>query len=272
MTHATLASTMRALRTSFALAALLAVAARADPRPAESFALHYDVYYRVFPVLSVDVASRTDYDGYRTTVSLRTSGVLGVVAPWESTAIASGTIDDGALRPAFYRAQSSFRSRRQRIDLAYAGTGTVKGEVDGTLSDGKRENVPTWLRDGTVDPITASALTAQRLATTGTCAGTVPIFDGLRRYDLQYEDLGMTTLPASRRDPYEGPARHCRATVHSIAGFLLTGDHAGERATELSAWLAPPLPGASPVAVRIEVTGTGGTLDAYLSRATPADL
>jgi hypothetical protein len=260
---------MRRLRTSLALAILLPVVARAEAEPPASLTLHYDIYYGVFRVLSVDVASRTDDDGYRTAVSLRTAGVLAVVAPWESKAVAGGTIDDGTVRPAFYRAESEYRSRRQRIDLAYARTGAVHGDVDGMLSDGEREEVPGPLRDRTVDPITASILTAQRLATTGTCAGTVPIFDGLRRYDLHYGDLGMTMIPPSRRDPYEGPARHCRATVQSIAGFLLTGDRAGERATELSAWLAPPVPGAGPVAVRIEVRGTRGTLNAHLARATP---
>ena len=34
----------------------------------------------------------------------------------------------------------------------------------------------------------------------------------LRRYDLVYEDLGMTEIKPSRRDPYQ-PARLCRATV-----------------------------------------------------------
>jgi hypothetical protein len=261
---------MRVLPMGLALVVLLAVAVPSGARPAESLRLRYDIYYSVFPVLSIDVASRVDHDGYRADVALRTAGVLSFVAPWESRAVAGGSIDDGSVRPAFYRAQSVVRSRRQRIDLAYGRTGAVHHEVDGVLSDGEREEVPGWLRDGTVDPITASFLTAQRLASTGTCAGTVPVFDGLRRYDLHYADLGTTALPPSRRDPYEGAARLCRATVHSIAGFLLTGDRAGERATELSAWLAPPVPGASPVAVRIEVTGSRGTLHAHLARATPA--
>jgi hypothetical protein len=97
----------------------------------------------------------------------------------------------------------------------------------------------------------------------------VPIYDGLRRYDLRYEDLGDVELERSRRDPYRGPARLCRATVHSIAGFLRTGDHAGERATEMSTWLASPAPGVAPVVVRIQVHGTRGTLNVHLSRVAP---
>ena len=139
--------------------------------------------------------------------------------------------------------------------------------MNGVLTDGDREQVPDDLRQGTVDPITASAEVAQRLAATGSCAGVVPIFDGLRRYDLVYEDLGMTEIGPSRRDPYRGPARLCRASVRSIAGFLRTGDRAGERATEIRTWLAPPLAGAAPVAVRIDLSGMRGTLHAHLASA-----
>jgi hypothetical protein len=49
--------------------------------------------------------------------------------------------------------------------------------VNGVLTDGDREQVPDDLRHGTIDPITASAVVAQRLAATGSCAGVVPIFD-----------------------------------------------------------------------------------------------
>jgi hypothetical protein len=196
--------------------------------------------------------------------------MLDAFVRWQSRAVVHGRVDGATLRPSVYRAQSAYRDRQQRIDLTYDRAGTVRGDVDGLLTDGERDVVPDALRDGTVDPITATALLAQWLASTGSCTGTVPIFDGLRRYDLRYEDLGPAELAPSWRDPYRGPARLCRATVHSIAGFLRTGDRAGERATEVSTWLAPPLPGAMPIAVRIALRGTRGSLHVHLARAEEA--
>ena len=236
---------------------------------AQELALHYDVYYLVLPVLSVDVASSLDADRYSTTVSLRTAGVLGFFASWSSRATARGGIDRGVVRPSSYRVDSAYRDRTQQIDLEYGRAGMVHGAVTGILTDGERDDVPGALRDGTLDPVSASAALGRRLAATGSCAGIVQVFDGIRRYDLRYEDLGTAQLPPSRRDPYRGPARHCRATIDPIAGFLRTGEHAGERATELDAWLAPPLDGAEPVTVRMDVEGARGTLHAHLARATP---
>jgi uncharacterized protein DUF3108 len=246
---------------------LVATLARPATRAEEDLALHYDVYWLAFRILSVDLDSRVEPAGYRTTVSLETAGILATLAPWRSQAEASGAIDGAMLHPLFYRGHSAYRDRRQSVDLEYERGGTVRGDVEGVLMDGDRDAVPDELRRDTVDPLTASTVVARRLVETGTCAGTVPVFDGLRRYDLAYEDLGAVELEPSRRDAYRGPARHCRATVAAIAGFLRTGDRAGERATDVSAWLAPPLPGASPVAVRIEVVGTRGTLRAHLAHA-----
>ena len=253
------------------LALVLASAACAEARAARRLALHYDAYYLAMPILSLDVVSEVEPETYHTTVDLRTAGVLHAFVRWQSRAVTHGRVDGRTLRPIAYRAQSDYRKRRQLIDLTYGHGGRVQSDVVGILTDGEREAVPEALRDGTVDPITASAVLAQWLASTGSCTGTVPIFDGLRRYDLRYEDLGPAELPRSGRDPYYGPARLCRATVHSIAGFLRTGDRAGERATEVSTWLAPPLPGAAPVAVRIVVRGTRGTLNVHLARASEAD-
>jgi hypothetical protein len=241
-----------------------------DAYAAQDLTLHYEIYYLAFPIISVDVASRVRPDAYSTTVALKTEGVLGVFAGWQSEATASGAIDGGTVRPVSYRARSAYRDRHQRIDLDYERAGAVRGEVAGMLTDGERDDVPDALRADTLDPVSASAALGRRLAATGSCAGTLRVFDGLRRYDLRYEDLGEADLPPSRRDPYRGPARLCRATIEPIAGFLRTGDHAGERATELSAWLAPPLAGAEPVVVRIDLEGTRGTLHAHLARATPA--
>jgi len=240
-----------------------------DAHAAQDLSLHYDVYYLAFPVLSVDVASRVEPKAYRTTVALRTAGILGVFAPWESHATARGEIDGTTVRPSSYRADSAYRDREQQIDLEYERAGTVHGGVRGVLTDGERDDVPDALRDGTLDPLSASAALARRLAATGTCTGTVHVFDGLRRYDLRYVDLGTAELVPSRHDPYHGPARHCRATIEPIAGFLRTGEHAGERATELSAWIAPPLDGAEPVTVRMDVEASRGTLHAHLASVTP---
>lgn len=224
--------------------------------------LHYDVYYLAMPVVAVDVDAQRDAAGYRTTVALRAAGILRAFAPWESHVEADGTIDGATVRPHAYRVENAYRARHQRIALAFAGDGGVHGDVDGALTDDERERVPQALCEDTLDPVSASAAVAERLVATGTCAGTLRVYDGLRRYDLRYVDLGSAPLEPSSHDPYRGEAHVCRATVEPIAGFL----PAGERATEVTTWLAPPVDGARPLAVRMDLAGPHGTLHVHLAR------
>jgi hypothetical protein len=256
---------MRLLSRVLVLGACLASSPALGDR---ELALQYDGYYLLFHVISIDTTSSVDPAAYRTNMTLRTTGLLGALGRWQSTATATGAVDRGLLRPAFYDARSEFRDRRQRVALEYDRSGSVRTDVEGMLTDGERDDVPVPLRDGTMDPVTATVSLPSRFVSTGTCAGTIRVFDGLRRYDLRYEDLGSVDLEPSSRDSYTGRARYCRATVEPVAGFLRSGEGSGERATRMSVWLAPPFPGANPVAVRIDLESTRGTLHLHLARAT----
>jgi hypothetical protein len=237
-----------------------------SPVQARELSLRYDGYYLVFRVISIEAVSSVEPAAYRTNVTLRTTGLLRALGRWQSTATATGAVDGAFLRPAFYGASSEFRDRRQRVALEYDSSGSVRADVEGVLTDGERDDVPVVLRDGTVDPLTATVTLPRRIVASGTCAGTIRVFDGLRRYDLRYEDLGSVELEPSSRDDYQGTARYCRATVEPLAGFVRSGEGAGEAASEMSVWLAPPVPGSPPVAVRIDLTSARGTLHLHLAR------
>src|SRR5690242_12413066 len=145
--------TMRPRLLAFGLLVVLSTCSKKiDAHAAQDLTLHYDVYYLALPVLSVDVDARSDPRTYRTTVALRTAGLLGIFAPWESHVTARGAIDGATVRPASYRADSSYRGREQQIDLEYERAGAVHGDVTGVLTDGERDDVPGALRDGTLDP------------------------------------------------------------------------------------------------------------------------
>jgi hypothetical protein len=170
------------VRSLLLLAACLAFS---PPLEARELALRYDGYYLLFRVISIDAVSSVEPAAYRTNVTLRTTGLLRAFGRWQSTATATGAVDGAFLHPAFYGASSEFRDRRQRVALEYDRSGSVRADVEGRLTDGERDDVPVLLRDGTVDPLTATITLPRRIVTTGTCAGTVRVFYGLRRYDLR---------------------------------------------------------------------------------------
>ena len=69
---------MRRRSAAFVLVLLLAAG---SATAAQRLVLHYDVYYLLLAVLSVDVASDTAAATYRTHVALRTAGLFATLAP-----------------------------------------------------------------------------------------------------------------------------------------------------------------------------------------------
>jgi hypothetical protein len=136
--------------------------------------------------------------------------------------------------------------------------------------DYTRDEVPAALRAGTIDPLTEIASMSQQLAHGAGCAGVRSVFDGLRRYDLVYEDRGVTELESSSYDHYAGRARECRSVVKPIAGFWKPKDEKGESLTSITAWLMPPRPGLEPVPVRMSVEGQRGSLSIHLTKVSGA--
>jgi hypothetical protein len=121
------------------------------------------------------------------------------------------------------------------------------------------------LQQRTVDPLTAtlSALTLH-------CRGTVPVFDGRRRYDIRLTDLGDTDVPPSGSPLYSGRARRCRSEIIPLAGFWRVEPNQDERPTRLDYWIAAPKAGLPPVPVYLELSAPRGTLSIHLTALAAA--
>jgi hypothetical protein len=148
------------------------------------------------------------------------------------------------------------------VVIDYGVGGAVVAAVEPPAEDDYREAVPIALQQETVDPLTATlnALASQ-------CRGTVRVFDGRRRYDMELTDLGDADVPRSRGAAYAGPARHCRSEMRPIAGFWHAEPRHDERPARLDSWVASPRPGLPPIPVYLELSNPRGTLSIHLTAA-----
>jgi hypothetical protein len=92
----------------------------------------------------------------------------------------------------------------------------------------------------------------------GRCAGTWPVWDGRRRFDIAVADAGEAQLEASDAAIYAGPALRCRVTFTPIAGFRRPVDEIEPRPALV--WLGPVAGSTLPVPVRAEAETEWGTL------------
>lgn len=238
--------------------------------------LVYDVYYSVLRLIRIASRARVERDVYNLESRMETVGPIGFLFPWTYRSEVHGRIHGAQLKPDFFNSHSEFRETVQQVSLRYDEDGQPVGSVTpfdlAVLGDDYvRDEVPPEMRVGTIDPLTEIAALTQQLARGEGCAGVRRVYDGLRRYDIVYEDLGETELEPSSYDRYAGRARQCRSRLEPIAGFWKPkDDEERDDVTAVTAWLMPPLPGALPAPVRLLVEGRRGTLSIHLTEATQA--
>jgi hypothetical protein len=250
-----------------ALWAVTAVLAASSAGAQSAMTTEYDVRYGPLTVLSLRAATDSADGGYRTTTEAHTVGVVAMMFPWHASATTEGRLDAGGFRPLAHRSNGKYRGQRRSVVIEYGVGGAVVAAVDPPADDDYRDAVPIALQQETVDPLTAtlSALASQ-------CRGTVRVFDGRRRYDMELTDLGVADVPQLRGAAYTGSARHCRTEMRPIAGFWRTGPQHDERPSRLDSWIASPRPGLPPVPVYLELSSQRGTLAIVLTRATAAPM
>ena len=199
-------------------------------------------------MVALRATTETGDGRYRTTTAAKTVGIAGVIFPWHASATTEGRIGAGGFQPIAHRSSGEYRGQGRSVVMDYDGAGAVVAAIEPLAADDYRDAVPVTLQQDTVDPLTATLI-----ALASHCHGTVRVFDGRRRYDIQLADEGEGEVPGSRGAVYAGPARRCRSQIRPIAGFWRTGPQHDERPSHLDAWVASPRAALPPIPVYLEL-------------------
>lgn len=260
-------------------ALLLGLLAAARPAPAETLAVAYHVYVGGIHGLTVEASfalpeasGEAGDTAYLAAFEARTDNLIGRIYPYRLSARSAGLSAADGLRPAHFQSLAERRSGIRKVRLRYAADGSVAVErepEEPPRPAPDRVPVTEAMTRDTLDPGSALVLLFDTLARTGRCAGTAPVYDGRYRYDLVARTIGPAELEASRYGAYAGPAVECELAVRPVAGFRRKW--AARLPETVRVWLAPPIPGAPPLPVRIEASSYIGAVRAHLVRAGPVE-
>jgi len=123
--------------------------------------------------------------------------------------------------------------------------------------------VPAAAGRGTVDNLTAYFLLERQLARTGSCALTVPVFDGVHRYDLVFANAGPNVPPPDGAQRFGGSTVACRMTRYFPPGRSEPEQDEGARQGTI--WYARLLPGDVMVPVQMQLDTQLGGVEGYLA-------
>jgi hypothetical protein len=236
--------------------------------------LRYEVYGGGIKALTADLnVTRPDSESYRVAVASQTSGLARFLSKWHGTMKTQGAeAPDGTEKPATHEAVSVWTDNTQIKRIAYDQKGHLK---DVSIIDGGQETAPaaaSQLADQTVDLLTATLQLMDTVTENGTCNSSSEVFDGKRRFRLEFSQAGTENLKASRYNMYEGPAVRCEIKVVPLAGdwyeklkgWMAFSEYGQEAGTLPVVWLAPVTPGGPAVPVKLSAKTRYGTFLAHL--------
>lgn len=228
-----------------ALAAVL-LAALALARPAaalqtQNLSLQYAIYAGGLHVLSMDVRISVGALRYRVEAALRTDGLVGFLFPWSLSARSQGAIDSDGVQPSDYRSANIWRGRERWVEVVYGEGGALTVRAEPAAGQGHRDALPEALIRDTVDLLSAALSVGLVLSAGGSCDRTIPVFDGRRRYDLIFKDIGMRRVDPSGYSVFSAEALACYVRMERLAGF---SKHEGRERMEgalssASVWMVP---------------------------------
>lgn len=262
----------------FAAAALFAPAhaeeAMAAPAPtpmavpsgnSSQIQLVWLVYVSGIKIGVVGLKSQFVPGGYASVSNLKTGGLVGAFYDAKIEANSAGFIAPVGLRPTQYNADAT-SSKRQITQLRY--TANAVQLFANPSYNTKRFPVPEEMKLNTLDPVSAMtfAISGISVSEQRPCGDTLRVFDGARRYDVEFRFVANTHLEADE-DGYGGPAVKCEVIYKQIAGFKPSVNQ-GKKTYPIFVWGAPfetTAPGPLKrfiVPVRIETDTSYGTAKA----------
>ncbi|MBN9080402.1 MAG: hypothetical protein BGP04_19225 [Rhizobiales bacterium 62-17] len=202
-------------------------------------------------------------NGYRLEASAKLAGIASAVTKSEGGATSTGSIVRGRVLPATY-ASASQNSKETRTVRMALNAGNVSGAEIMPPPDPYPDRIPVTeaQKRGIIDPLSALIMpvsTPGPLVGPEACARTIPIYDGITRFDVPLSYVGTRRMEIAG---YIGPVAVCSARYRPISGHRANREATKFMADnrQMEVWLAPLEEARALAPVRISVATMIGML------------
>ena len=237
----------------------------------EQLELEFEAYFGGLHIASARTVIQISETDYSVEGRVRARGLLDWFSSWRGLAVSEGVIDPiTGVTPTVHRNEGYFRGDARKLELIFNPDGThtlTVTDTEDVEDDDPKTPVPPDSLGGTVDPFSAIVSLAALLNNGAQCAGSIPIYDGRRRYDLNLSPGDTKVFEASRYSIFSGTAEACLVEIDRIGGFRVERSKYSETARDRMVWVAAPLPGIAPIPVRLDIETDYGNLLAHLTAA-----
>ena len=229
--------------------------------------LEYQTFLGPLPIMIVAAelalpSAPTENGPYRAHIVGNVDPAFAALYDWSFTARSEGTTGGRQVKPRRFAGENLSMLDARPVAISYASDGSPTTRFTPPHAEDAGLALPPGEVKGSIDPASALVQFVRVVATGGSCAATIPIYDGRRRFDVIAEDAGEELIGALPGSIYSGPAERC-------ALRLMQRDTSRERLpTEGTAWITAIGDG-PPVPVRIEFLTPTGPMVLDLVRIEP---
>ncbi len=239
--------------------------------PAGGYSVEYTGFSHGFTVLKFAGTLNMTPTGYGAHITFHTAGMAAWMLRTDNDSEVAGSFQGDRAAPSLFSGTGHLRGTARETRIAYADGNPVVQVLTPPV-ERERTAVPPDQTKHTIDTLSAVVMLVHDVATTGRCDGTVTTFDGRRLAVQTSHTSGTESLPRTDKSMFAGPALRCDFDGQQLAGFVTNENQASLRKPRHgTAWLAPVLPDAPPVPVRVAFDNNIlGQVTLYLTSAAPA--
>ncbi len=206
------------------LSALLVSPAWSSGDARRNHMVAYEVYAGGLHAMSIDMDMFMNPTDYRVQMKARPHGMIGKLLPWRGMYQVNGQIKDNTLQPKQQIQTSSWNLETDKTILNYNEKGQLIKAKRVELKDG--ETIRAYehaftpeMAANTVDLMTSVTVMFKKADEKETCNTSVPVFDGKRRFNMVFKQIGTSNLTANRFNAYQGTAIKCTVEIDPVAGW-----------------------------------------------------
>ena len=218
----------------------------------------YTASVLVFRVGRVTLNAELGREDYAARAHVEAAGLAALFTDFDIDSEVVGRFDTHGPAPASYGHTERTGDKIRVIDVRFED-GLALSTATPEFSSWGEPPASEADRTGVVDPMTATLLLSEMVAASGgaPCEGSIPVFDGKQRYDLNLASRGTETV---RTRGWRGEALVCDAYYTPVSGYDAEDwPEPGETRHPLRMWIAPIADGTAFLPVRLHTrAGFGG--------------
>ena len=187
--------------------------------------------------------------------SVKSDGIAALVSGFQSASSAEIKFYASEWHPVYLSLSRITKSKQIASSVHWSASGDILSDVQQPPPDlDKVFPILEKLKQNVIDPYSAVMRQLDYIGANDKCAGSYAIYDGLRRFEMQFDTVGNIELVADRPFGFDGQALHCQITVFPKGGHRIESSwhKKPDKDRQLSVYLGR-FPGGLVLPVRVEI-------------------